>query len=467
MIIPGVYSRQARRTPPEPPMPSGLGITSVFVAPDASDNGTTFSWKDRISGNIASQTGAGRAVISTEYGHPAIDVTNMTQVLKAQVNLSTRKQCVWYTLVRVNTSVVAGDPESWIYQHGTTADATWGTYQIYGNNVGKFKTYKLAAGGTGMLGTRDLNGGARAFSRVLIGPFDIDASQEVCDSYGDFDLLVTEDYTQVFSTGTFNLADLFIGTKSDGSAPFKGKIMGIVGCNRLHTLGEQNQIRNWLAYFAGTDKMESVAFAGDSLTATPGFPGWRGAAQTAYEADPSLDRWFRQVGRQPTTPTFAQDYCMAIAGQTISGMKTQFQNDMGTAAKNIQKWHPTIIYLMIGTNDIATNGLTGFDTAYGDLLDTIKSLEPNIKCVVVCKIPPRTDNPTAAANIVTANAVNLPNIVAAANGRGIKCMLSDVIATTTPWVTTDGLHQNTATNNLIGPRVYNELVTVVRPFANS
>lgn len=412
-------------------------LLGVWDPADGSDNGTTLTIPNRVSGgsSFTSTTGT-RATLSATgiYGRPGVAMAGapLTNTGVGAL-LAGRAGC---TIIQ--TGAASATTAAYLHRYGTTADGDFRTLRSQPSSGRLALTLEAATN--------------RAYAGEAGTPEYFWFPQVCCVRYGMATLEVPWVDAQP-SPGTFSgtapggtMANrtLYWGSDTTGATAFPGVLGPLVLVGRVLTDAE---IPVWTAWYAGLVAQTSwrqVYWTGDSITACNSVGGaqWRLELQSLITGG-SSPSYYRATGQfSPSSTAFTLDYCNAGGGNTIATTTANLATyNYGTRYRSGPR--AAVFPILLGTNDIAVSGLSNsaIATAYGTLLDTIVARLPGSRCIVQ-KLLPRGD--ASNAQVTDLNANYLPTVVSDAVGRGIDCLLDDTFATMGGITYLDAVHPDAA-----------------------
>jgi lysophospholipase L1-like esterase len=418
-------------------------LIGLWDAANASDNGTTLTWPNSLTGGAAiTSTGAGRATIGAtalDTIRPAIQTSGMTQFLTASIGaaISGKTEATIY-VVASDTS----DSGTYLLRHGNGFQSFFIRTNVPG--AGRLDFERVASEGTAIVQTTNTSAGRLNYPRVLCARFDISrATGESLPLVHDGYEIPGASSGPADTTGTIQNSTLYVGTQfASLGTPFPGVIGAIAIVAREHTNAEVAQWTTYLRQLTGQQRTRDLMWCGDSITVGLS-GGYRKRVDDLYQARGDGVRYLRTIG--PTTgAVYAGDFYNAQAGRTIA----QLEATMATTIGSGNPFRPQIISLLIGTNDIGVGpGLSGMDTRYRSLLDTITSLEPSALIVANACLA-RTDS--FSDEVETWNETMLPDVITDAQAAGINVILDTTAYDTPGIVLSDGLHPTAGGYSTLG-----------------
>lgn len=461
--IPPLGSMRARRAA-EPAMPSDANALGLWVAKDATDNGTTLTIPNRISGGAAlTSTGSGRPTISTtgiEGRRPGISMSGVTQSFKAAVDLSSRNKVTIYVGV-----YGGGSTAGYLFAHGT-ATTRINAVLNHADVLGRIRAEMIGASGTTFHRANARSGGAKASPSVYAFVFDItnggssDVAQAVDNPRVDGDQCTIEDYGQVSQSGNYTNSDLYVCQSNASSSPFGGMLGCVYIRHGAHTIAERRTWTRYLQYFMGTYDLAEISFAAHSnILGSQGLTGgFRSRMYTSYLADTSRTFAMRYVGEFPVTPAFDQDYCYAASGWTMDDlavyMPSRFGPEDSTLSLGGIRYYPDIIFLAGVSNDLfASSDYAAIKAKVASLIAGVKAVRPSTLFVISTELT-RTDVP---ARIATWNSTHAPAVVSDALATGARAMLDTTFGDTTGVTLSDGIHPTEGGYDVLAAAMYPRL----------
>jgi len=219
---------------------------------------------------------------------------------------------------------------------------------------------------------------------------------------------------------------------------------------------ELSQAKAYVATKWGTSSYagaKEVCFMGDSITAQAGnIAQWRGLTQATIDARPDGGAPFRPVGPlKPAFTPFARDRCLAGGGLTTVTLQANL--DSATYAFGT-RFVPDVIPLLIGINDIVSDGQTNAQLAvrYAALLADIKSKMPQAKVIAMDLLQYSASAPITA-QVLDWNANYLPGVIATAVSGGQNVIADHTFAGMT-LAKSDGLHPNASEGPAMAAAIY-------------
>lgn len=420
-------------------------LVGLWLAGDATDDGSTLTVPNRKPGGTsATATGAGRPTVSAtalDGIAPGLVIAGSSVPLSAAVSLSGKTQCTVYCLAQNSTTTGATDV--WMY-----GNAVQRIRCLYHNPLAY--NVEVIRSASPSDATSDMSRFFGGFTYPSVNVFRFNTARsapgENLAFWMDGKSVSTTQTNVADTTGSLGGGSLYIGCTYGGGSYFQGRIGAIAVIGREHTDAEVIQWTSWLRTQSKTAQARSFMWCGDSITVgVANNGGFRVKIQSLYDARTDGKRFYRTIGPN-TGGYYLQDRFCAVSGQNISDLTTNISAAIGPS----HDYHPDIIPLLIGTNDIGVGpGVSGMDTRYGTLLDTIASLEPSA-LIVAQALLPRSDVPAYSAAVNTWNSTTLPAVVTAAQTRGVNVILDTTISTTPGVAYSDGLHPTAAGYDTLG-----------------
>ena len=429
-------------------------LVALWMAPDATDNGTTLTIPNRVSGGVpATSTGGGRAVIDPtglDGISQGIDFTSATVGLSANIGAAiTGSKQLTVICFAQDPSTTAG--RLWTYNSGVQ-NASLNSNGLAGR---VFQSLRVATGGNRIVNSR---GRDLVFPRACIWRADIDAATE------DYPLWLDGVPTPVASAsgptdtpGTFGSGTFWIGTSATGTLPLRGRIGAVAVIRRAITDEEATQWTTWLRAQFGFSRTFDVMWVGDSIQANSNvtYAQWRKVLWDEYEAAGDGMRFFRPVGPfSPAQPTWPQDFCMCQGGTTIpthEGYLATFE--VGT------RYVPDIVPICLGTVDAVTVDAATINARMSSFIDALRTRVPNA-LIVLKKIVPRTTGDAAQARVADWNNNYFAPLVVAKQALGYNIIGDTVLHDLSPYTYVEdpvGLHPDLAMSTPMGEAMYPRL----------
>lgn len=422
-------------------------LVGLWMAEDATDNGTTLTVPNRVSGGAATtSTGAGRPTIAAtglEGVAPGIDFGSATAAMTAAIGAAVGGATELTVLMLAqDTTTTAG--YLWTY---------WGAVQtssaLYNSAAGRHTTTtRVTSGGSRAVRTR---GRDLVFARAAAYRADIGATS------GE-DALALDGAAQVVvsatgpadTTGSFSSGTLYIGSTQVPSAFFKGRIGAWAVVRRRLSDEEVTQWTAWLQSQIAP-RIFNVMWEGDSIQANSNatYAQWRKVLWDLYAADSGTPRFFRPVGPlSPAVPTWTQDFCLCAGGTTIvdhEGFLATYE--VGT------RYVPDIVPVCLGTVDAATVDAATMDSRMSSFLDELATRLPSA-LIVLQKIVPRATGDAAETRVADWNDNYYAPLLAAKQGAGMNIIGDTTLYDLAPYTYTDGLHPDSAMATPMGTAMY-------------
>ena len=420
----------------------------VWLAKDASDDGSTLSIPNRVSGGTPfERTSAGRAVIDAtglDDVSVGIDFGSSTAALRALIGAELSGVSQATVIVYAQDPTTTG---SILWRYGTSFQTMFLFYNV--TTMRRFQSDRIAVEGTAVVNTI---GRHLTYPRAVAWRFDRDGAEEDPPLWIDgTEAPDTSRSGPTATTGALSNGTFYLGGNSNDTSPFKGQVGGVAIVKRALTDAEVTTWSSWMATECGFPVWHDVMWVGDSITAHSNalYSQWREEVQALYDAEGDGVRFYRPVGPYSTgSPTWSRDFALAGGGLTTVTMLAQLSSfSVGT------RYQPSIIPILLGTNDLASVDAATLETRMGDLVDDIATRCPNA-LLVLQKLLPRTDNATYGARVIDWNDNYHNDFVATKVGEGVNIISDDTLATLSGITYVDGLHPDLASTGIMGAAAY-------------
>lgn len=426
-------------------------LLGLWVAADATDNGTTLTVANRKSGAPSlTSTGVGRASIDATgvNGVQCLDTTGMNKILSAALSGATGKSAMTVYVLAKHDAATSCQ----FWQFGT-GNQSWFAY--YSIAAGGYQVNKIL--GTSQIINTSVNGGL-IYPRATTFRYDNTDTPDL-SSVRQQGLSGPATPSGTDQTNPLASGSIYIGSTSAGGSPFDGKVFACAVIARKHSDADATLWEQYLNTLVKQGTRKEVAFNGDSLAACSVVGGaqWRARVETLFRAEAATDDRYWYMANGPYSPSstpFTNDYTFAAGGSTIANM----QADWAVAARQIGvRYFPDVMPILIGTNDIAAGATAAaVATSYRAALNDLRTRSPNTKAIAM-KLIPRND---AFNSVVTTyNATEHDAMVAAAQGDGCNVLSDDTFATLGGYTYLDGVHVAAVDGDRMGDAIYPQLKT--------
>lgn len=391
-------------------------LVALWLALDATDNGTTLTVPDRGPNGLSltATGGSGRPSISNTglANRKAIDFSSLAAgwVPLSSAGIGARLSARTAVTVLFLVGPGAAAASSFLMLYGTTAagDMRW-LYTQPSNGQHTASLYNGA--GVHSVSQTTVNADKPAFETVWALTIDCSAGTHKISQVSVDSSALPGTWTADGGPSAMASRAMYIGANSTGAAPFKQMWGGGAVVRRVLSATE---IARWGAWMRGQYSMAGtprrVLHSGDSIVAAAA-TGWRKRVWDLYAAD-CLSGATAYGKYQPTGNTglgagWAQDYSSAVSGSRILDCQTRLTTTdlvSGTAFRL-----PDVVSLHAGINDIILDGASAATVAasWTTFLVACYDVAPTVSYKVVSMI----NNTGAAATVQAANALG-PSAVA-------------------------------------------------------
>ena len=423
-------------------------LVGLWMAEDATDNGTTLTVPNRVSGGVSlTSTGVGRPVINPtglDGIAQGIGFASATVGLSANIGaaITGSKQLTVICFAQDATTTLG---RLWTYHSGVQS-----AFLVNNGLAGRqIQSLRVATGGNRTVNSR---GRDFVFPRACVWRADIDAATE------DFPLWMDGAPTPVTSAtgptdtpGTFGSGTFWVGTSATATLPLLGHIGAVAVIRRAITDEEATQWTTWLRAQFGFSRTFNVMWHGDSIQANSNatYAQWRKVLWDLYAADSGTPRFFRPIGPfSPAVPTWTQDFCLCAGGTTIVNHEAYLATyEVGT------RYVPDIVPVCLGTVDADTVDAATMDSRMSSFLDELATRLPSAR-IVLQKIVPRATGGAAETRVADWNANYYAPLLAAKQGAGMNIIGDTTLYDLAPYTYTDGLHPDSAMATPMGTAMY-------------
>jgi hypothetical protein len=405
------------REPPEPPFDPLIDpdLAGLWLALDATDNGTTLSVPDRGAGGYTLTATGTRAQIDAT-GVAGLQGLDFSALVAGNGPL---------TSAAFGAAMVGGNQATVLAL--VTSTPTTGSYLLrYGAGGGGDWYARAHVTSPGQLNgamvagaTCDLRSPLRSVilhaPKVVAVQFDGSlAVNQVAGVWQNGKNAGGAYATNGSAPASFANRTLYVCSNTNASLPFTGRWGGMAIVKRLLTATEIAQWSAWMRAQYSLGAPKQVLWVGDSLVGAAA--GHRLYIVNAYNAERGgASPWgtYDQIGPAGLGTAYPEDWHDGVSGSTITTIGTR----MATTLAAGSAYDPDIVALSnCGTNDVLANASAAtIASRWETLLTTIYDLRPNVKIKLISLInhtssEPRTQvvidanllGPTAVANAIAA-----------------------------------------------------------------
>lgn len=423
-------------------------LVALWMAADASDDGSTLTIPNRVSGGAACErTSTGRAVIDAtglDDVAAGVDFGSSTAALRASIGSALSGVSQATVIVYAQDPTTTG---SILWRYGTSFQTMFLFYNV--TTARRFQSNRLAVEGTAVVNTigRDLT-----YPRATAWRFDRDGSEEDLPLWIDgTEAPDTSRSGPTATSGVLSNGTFYLGGSNSDTSMFKGQVGGVAVIKRALTDAEVTTWSAWMSTECGFPIWHDVMWIGDSITAHSNalYSQWRNEIQSLYDAEGDGVRFYRPVGPYSSgSPTWSRDFALAGGGLTTVTMLSQLSSfSVGT------RYQPSIIPILLGTNDLASVDAATLEGRMSDLVDDVATRCPSAR-IVLQKLLPRTDNATYGARVTDWNDNYHDDFVATKQGEGVNIISDDTLSTLPGITYVDGLHPDLASTGIMGAAAY-------------
>jgi hypothetical protein len=388
-------------------------LVALWIAKDASDDGTTLTLPDRSPNGfaLAATGGSGRPSISATgfAGQQAIDFSSLAsgwvplQSAAIGAALNTRQQMTVINLL----GAVASPAAAFIMRYGASAAGDW-YWRHTVPNVGQHDVNWFNSTATTYQTTMRCEPGSLPV--CVAATFDGSlSSNKIGGVWRDGDWAMPGTYpANGAPTTTVGNKTLYVGANNTGTSPLKQPWGGAAIVRRVLSPSEIAQWTEWMRSQYSMGEPRRILFVGDSITAQAS--GYRRRIWDLYAADGAQPPGKHQpIGGVGLGATYLQNYHDGVSGSRVATCTTR----MATTLANPSAYDPHVVCLLAGVNNIILDSDSAADVAaeWEAFCTAVYDLRPNVKIKLISLINNSTGSiiqdanalgPAAVANAIAA-----------------------------------------------------------------